>query len=398
LPSLLTLTAVGAVAACNNTGASVGGLSGALAVGAYHSVRYGDGCSGGGKINFCTTEQVTEVLELSSSDPTTVEVLPGGSHPRPDMAKSPYYVLGRKAGESSLVFKGRFDDGTVRADSVVVEVKAATLGKVDFINCGVGQATSSTNVLTRLGEADDFELPIFAGTEQLVGWLPGAVTGEGVTDISGDGDGNLYTWQAPLVPGVQKLQPGTVPKVTGTLIAYGPEQVTAIDVASRDLGYPAAFLKPGDFYVDTRVRLNGEFTCDQFSVELHSSTPAICSGPAGETVWPGDEYGGKAAVHAEGTCTLGVSLAGGKVLTTKSFPMFFVTAKPAGLEIPGFGNHSQVEGGTACSYGYGSVGVCKGGRWVEKTYCTDAQTCDFVPDTTKGCLAGASCAICRGLR
>jgi len=315
LPGLLIVTAVTAVTACDNTGASVGGLNGALAVGAYHSVQYGDACAGGGKLNFCTTEQVAEVLELSSSDPTTVEILPGSGHPRPDVAKSPYYVLGRRAGQSSLVFKGRFDDGTVRVASVVVEVKAATLGKVDFMNCGAGTSTSSTNVLTQLGKKSLFDLQLFAGTEQLTGWLPGAVTGQGVTDVSGDGDGNSYAWQAPSAPGVQNLQPGTVPRITGTLTAYGPGQVTSIDLVSRNQGSPAAFITPGDFYVDTRVRLNGEFTftCDRFSVELHSSTPVICSGPAGETVWPGDEYGGAASVHAEGTCTLGVSLPGGRI-------------------------------------------------------------------------------------
>jgi len=34
---------------------------------------------------------------------------------------------------------------------------------------------------------------------------------------------------------------------------------------------------------------------------------------------------------------------------------------------------------------------------MEKLTCSENQTCDFVPESSKGCVAGASCAVCRGL-
>jgi hypothetical protein len=89
---------------------------------------------------------------------------------------------------------------------------------------------------------------------------------------------------------------------------------------------------------------------------------------------------------------------GGPVLTTKSFPIFFVSETPSGLETPGFGNPCTVEGGTVCASGYAEVGLCKSGYWVETSTCPSDQICDYVPDTTSGCVGGNVCAKCRGLR
>ena len=391
---LVALAAGVSFIACRDDGAYVGGVNGALAVGAYHSLGFGDACSGGGKINFCSTERVTEVLELRSEHPDIVELLPQASHPRADVAKSPYYILGKKPGEASLTFKARFDDGSVRAASVVVQVKAPDAARLSY-SCG---GTDATNILLSLGDKGQFEVELLSANEKLVGWLPGAVAGEGLTDVSADSDATYYEWQAPAVAGVQNLQPGVVRKVAGTMTAFGPGQVTSIDLKSRNEGSPAAFSTGGSFYVNTSIRVQGQSPCQSLPVELHSQTPAICTGPAGETVWMGDTYGGAATVYAEGNCVLGVSMPGGPVLTTKTFPMFFVSGAPAGLDIPGYGNACPVAGGTACAYGYSSIGVCKDGRWIEKSTCASNQTCDFVPDSTSGCQSGASCAVCRGLR
>jgi hypothetical protein len=230
-----------------------------------------------------------------------------------------------------------------------------------------------------------------------VGWLPGAVRGNGLSDGSGE-DATAYTWQAPAVPVTVSLRPGTVSKVQGTPTSFGPEKVTTIDLAAAS--EPLSFISlERPFYVETHVRVRGQAPCrSTLPVELHSSTLSICSGAAGESAWMGDAYGGLATVHAEGNCGLGVSMPGGAVLGNKSFAIFNVQAPPADLELPGDGNPCPVEGGTSCAYGYGDVGICQAGRWVEKTYCGSAQTCDFVSSSTKGCVSGASCAICRNQR
>jgi len=51
----------------------------------------------------------------------------------------------------------------------------------------------------------------------------------------------------------------------------------------------------------------------------------------------------------------------------------------------------------ACQYGYGQIGTCQAGHWALQS-CAPSEVCDFVPDTTAGCVAGTTCAKCRGLR
>jgi len=388
---------VGSVAsmlACNDRGAYVTGVNGGLALGAYHSLGFGDACPGGGKINFCSTEGVTEILELRSDDPDIVEILPGAKHPLGALATSSYYMLGKKDGKTALFFRGRFNDGSVRDASVEVEVKHAELLR---LASACGSAPAETNLLVSTGDTGTFELEMLAGGEKLSGWLPGAVTAEGLTDTSGNSDINYYAWQAPETPIVRALESTLAAKVVGTLTAYGPDQVTSIDISSRDTLFPAAFTAEGSFYIYTQIHVGDKSPCRSLPVEIHSSALSVCSGPAGEAVWMGDAYGGEARVHAEGNCVLAASTPGGKALSSKSFPLFFVNAPPTGLDVPGFGNPCTIEGATACSFGYGSVGVCKSGHWMEKLTCSENQTCDFVPQSSKGCVAGASCAVCRGL-
>jgi hypothetical protein len=90
---------------------------------------------------------------------------------------------------------------------------------------------------------------------------------------------------------------------------------------------------------------------------------------------------------------------GGPVLTTQTFPIFFVQTPLAGSDTPGFDQPCPVEGQTACA-GIASyeVGVCQAGHWMLKNQCPLDQTCDYVPDSTPGCASGTTCARCRGLR
>jgi hypothetical protein len=87
---------------------------------------------------------------------------------------------------------------------------------------------------------------------------------------------------------------------------------------------------------------------------------------------------------------------GGPTLTTQTFPIFFVQAPPGGIATPGFLEPCPTEGATACAAA--EVGVCQDGHWALKAECPAGQTCDYVPDSTPGCVAGAACARCRGLR
>jgi hypothetical protein len=391
--------AAATMAACNDHGARLLGPDRPLAVGAYHSLSFGDGCvAEEGFAIFCSTQVVTQMLEADSDDPSVAVVILSKDHPEGALARYPYYVLGKKAGQTSVVFKAMFDDGSIREDKLDVSVKAAeTLRLASY--CG-GGPTPSTNVLAAVGQGAGFYVQAFAGGAQLEGWLPNAVTGDDLTDDFKDDDLMFYDWQAPSSPVVLQPQSTATPSasVDGTLTAYGPAQVTEIVLSAATQLSPATFTQPGDFYLSTAVLVHGQTPCQNLPVELHSSTPSICSGPSGETVWMADPaVGTHATVHAEGACVLGAAaVPGGPILATQTFPIFFVQPVPAGTETPGFDQPCSVEGQTACA-GY-DIGVCQNGYWRLKEECSLDQTCDYVPASSPGCVAGATCARCRGLQ
>jgi len=292
-----------------------------------------------------------------------------------------------------------FDDGSTREDKIGVTVQAADTLRLAS-RCGDGSPPASTNVLVAVGQGGSLYVEAFAGNNRLEGWLPNAVTADGLTDDFKDDDLMFEGWQAPSTPVVLQPQSVAVPRVDGTLTAYGPDQVTEIVLSAATQSSPAAFAQPGDFYLTTAVLVHGQAPCQSLPVELHSATPSICSGPSGETVWMADpDLGTHATIHAEGACVLGAAMPGGPVLTTRTFPIFFVQTPLAGGETPGFDQPCSTEGQTACA-GYASydIGVCQTGYWRLKEECPLDQTCDYVPDSSSGCVAGTTCARCRGLR
>jgi hypothetical protein len=385
-----------ALGACDDKGAVVYVSNQSLAVGSYTSIDFTDAC-GGGALSPCITDGVTAVLESRTGDPNIADIVLGQDHPRAPAALNAYYLLAKKPGQTSVYFKGTFTDGSTRQASTTVTIKAPDVLAVD-VTCQ-GNGMPSTNLLASLGGKSGFRLDLLAGTEKLDGFLPDAVTADGVTEEFNDENDNLYAWQVPATAGVTQLaSPHGIP-IDGLLTAYGPAQVTGMIFNSRNPDSPAAYFQPGPFYVNTQVVVQGQTPCDSLIAELRTATPDICSGPSGETVWPADDTtGGAATVHAEGACTLSVGLPGdSRTLNTATFPIFFVQPPPTGLQTPGYQEPCPVEGGTSCDFGYGGIGLCKGGVWTEMTQCPFNQTCDFVPDTTPGCVAGASCARCRGL-
>jgi hypothetical protein len=336
---------------------------------------------------------VTEVLDLTSSDPSVVEIVSGQDVPSGGAMQSSNYVLGKSPGQATLSFKGRFDDGSVRQASTTVRVGSPDSVKL-VATCDDG--SSVTNLLVSVGTLNHFELKIYEGAVELQGWLPNAVTADGVTQLYDETGNNPYLWQAPGAPAVLQIQSAIISKVTGTLTAFDPNQVTDIALQPSTDEPRNAFITPGNFRVAHTVSVSGQSICHPFPVEIHGSTPAVCSRPADAVDWTGNNYSTLATALAEGLCTLGVSLPGGPVLANYSFPIFFVSAPPAGLEAET--DPCAIEGETACEAGYGKVRLCKSGHWIDQPSCPVDQVCDFVPDTTSGCTAGTVCALCRGLR
>jgi hypothetical protein len=381
-----------ALGACEK-GARVFGPLNPIAVGAYQALVFGDSCA---TDELCTYQPLTEVQEYRSDDPTVADIVLPQDHPRADLALHPFYVLGKKPGDTALVFKGMFADGTIREASIAIHIEAPDSLALDAAGCYSGP--QSRMLLASVGSTESFSIEVRAGKDLLAGWLPDAVTADGVTDTFDDRDGNTYTWQAPATPVVLPLQSSIVSTVDGSLRAFGPEQVNRIDFGAEDhVAQP--FREPGLLQVQTTAYVDGEAPCHQLPVEMHSSTAAICSGPNGATVWPGDQLP-EADVTAltEGSCVLGVSMPGGPILNTETLSIYFVGPAPAGIATPDLGVSCATEGATACGTNYVDVLTCKGGVWVYTSTCPGVEACDFVADATPGCLAGAPCAQCRGLR
>jgi len=380
--------------------AVVGVSRGRLAVGAYLAISYGD--QAGTLTGDWFVRPVTEVLELTSSDPSVAEVIDRKDHPGGAAAMFDHYLLGKSAGQTTLHFKGRFADGSVREASSIVRTAVAEAAAMSL---ACDNATTVSNLLVPLGGQDQFRISLLAGSEAgtetgseaLVGWMPNAVTADGVTQVY-DEVVNPYVWRAPLSPMVLQLQSASVPNVTGTLTAFGPAQVTEIRLVTSNDDYRNAFTaSSGDFSVQTSVVVSGQPVCRPLPAELHTMTPEVCSGPAGQTVLDGDKYRVAMTAHAEGTCTVAASMPGGPVVSTLSFPVFFVTPPPDWKDLA-FGVPCPVKGATSCQVGFGWLWTCRDTGWDQLTLCPADQVCDFVQDTTAGCVAGSVCAKCRGLR
>lgn len=388
---LLLLVAVATAASCHRD-ALVGVSRGRLAVGAYEPISYGD--KAGTLTGDWFVQPVTEVLELTSSDPSVAAVVDRKDHPAGAAAMFDHYLLGKSAGETTLHFKGRFADGSVREASGIVRTAVADSA---VMSLACDNATTVKNLLVPVANQDQFTISLLAGSEALAGWMPNAVTADGVTQVY-DEVVNPYVWRAPLSPTVLQLQSAVVPSVTGTLTAFGPAQVTEIGLVTSNDMYRNAFTAPsGALDVQTSAVVSGQPVCRPLPAELHAMTPDICSGPAGETVLDGDMYRVAMTAHAEGICTVGASMPGQAIVSTLSFPVFFVSPPP---DPPGlaFGVPCPVKGATACQVGFGWVWTCRDSGWDQLALCPADQVCDFVPDTTAGCVAGGTCARCRGLR
>ncbi len=389
---ILLLAALATTASCDKE-ARVDVLGGRLAVGAYLPISYGDK-TGNTLTGDLFVQMVTEVLELTSSDPSVSEVIDRKDHPGGAAAMFDHYLLGKSAGQTTLHFKGRFEDGSVREASTIVYTAVADSAAMSL---ACDNATTVSNLLVPVGSQDQFTISLFAGSEALSGWMPNAVTADGVTQVYDEGL-NPYVWRSPLSPMVLQLQSTAVPSVTGTLTAFGPEQVTEIGLVTSNDMYRNTFTAPsGDFSVQTSVVVSGQPVCRPLPAELHAMTPEICSGPAGETVLDGDTYGVSVTAHAEGICTVGASMPGAPVVSTLSFPVFLVSPPPDWQDLA-FGVPCSPKGATACQVGFGWLWTCRDSGWDQLALCPADQVCDFVPDTTAGCVVGGVCAQCRGLR
>jgi hypothetical protein len=389
---------VATVAGCTGSdedAALQGPVNAPLAVGAYHGLSVSDACAGGGKLNFCSTERLVSVDSLVSRDPSIAEIVLPADVPR-EISEDPYFVRGVGPGTAVLEFSATFDDGTTRTGTLDLEVRRANAAHI-VAGCGIDE---SDVVLAMPGETRSFEVRLFDGRTVLSGWHPDALESvAGVTPWYLSDESNHFEWTAPTQPVRIGVTSPVVGRSAGTLRAFAPSEVTDVVVTSPNSA-PLATSIGEAFYVDTKMTVDGVTVCNSQPGFLRTETPAVCSGPSGSQIWAAESHSrGSAVVNAEGICRLRASADGTTFFGVASFELFVVTA-PASAEYAGFGNPCSVEGSSTCTYGFSSVAVCRDGFWSgsESDYCGPDRVCDFQDVSASGCVAGSTCAHCRGLR
>jgi hypothetical protein len=364
-----------------------------LAVGAYQSLRYGDACVGGGKVSFCGSERLVSLDELSSRDPGVVAIVLAADAPLASNTTT-HFMFGVAPGTATLVFRGTFDDGSVRSAELEVQVRKAD--RVTMSTSCTGTETS--RVVTKPGGEAYFDVKLFDRATELAGLHPDAVVSTvDLTRSTAFDSENKFTWTAPPEPGSVDVRSGVVAARVGTLLAYGPADVSDITVDSSN-GSSLATWKGGSTRIDATTKVGGVVPCDVAPVVFRTETPDVCSGPDGAASWAGeDEYGGFVEMNAEGICRVSASSDGVRFFRPGVFRFFFIQ-EPGDEKFDGFNEPCAVEGSTSCTYGDTSqVTICREGRWATKEPCGPTRTCDARDPALSGCVAGGPCSACRNL-
>jgi hypothetical protein len=366
-----------------------------LAVGAYEPLRFGDACAGGGKINFCSSETVVSVDQLTSEDPAIARIVLAADVPA-TFFNATHFVQGVAPGFAMLHFRGTFDDGSVRSADLQVEVRRVDR-TVLASHCGTDDETAE--VLTLPSGSGSFDVKLFGRAVELAGWHPNAIEPlAGVEPIGSSYGRNAFLWTAPAEPVVIDVRSGILAAKVGILRAYGPADVTDIVVSSPNGDSLTG--QPGDrARIGATTKVRGHAPCDVPTVVFKTETPTVCSGPDGAETWRADnEYGGFLTLNAEGSCRVSASADGARFFRAATF-RFFVVEPPGEERFDGFNEPCAVEGSTSCTYGETSqVTLCREGRWVSKEMCGPTRTCDARDPSLGGCVGGGPCSECRALR
>jgi hypothetical protein len=248
------------------------------------------------------------------------------------------------------------------------------------------------------GEQVIFNAYPMAGKEELQGCLPRLL--DSVTGLTQSCSGwwTMAIWKAPETAGQIALKSRLGTKTVATLRTLAASDISDVRIADVNAP-PYALSKPDSFAMQMRMSSGTLPLCKMPPATLRTLTPEVCTGPQGETQWtrPASGFVFVKGLR-EGRCQLQASLDGNKWFATRSLALFFYTPPDKSWEVAGFGNPCATEGATTCAYGLSDLAVCKDKRLVLLKTCAADQVCDYLANGEKGCLAGAPCAACRGLR
>ncbi|WP_437318581.1 hypothetical protein [Sorangium sp. So ce385] len=354
-----------------------------------------DGCVGGGKVNFCSTETVEEVLELAIDDPSVLRFAEEEEVPKGLLSDMTHPVVqGLAAGSANVRVRARFSDA-----ERVAELKVEVV-EVDAVALPPRCAEAEAPLRVPPGKTLTFDVVPHGGGKPLDGVLPGLVRGEGVPCSGIDYSSRMAcSWTAPVEGGSVELVSDVLPGFRGRLQSYGANDVVAVHafterVGTRALG-PGTRVGPGwTVILPTATALKEGVPCESLPVRAVTATPSICTGPDGELDWDASDHREVSIkILKTGTCKLQLGAAGAATLpSTAEFAMRVVSqATVDHLARPE--TACEVEGATTCKNFYSSM-RCENGRWRDLESC-GSGVCELVGQGEAGCTSAEGCAVCR---
>lgn len=405
LPLLLWPALGVLVGACQNDGAHLNISGEPMAVDSYLPFEVIDSCSGGGKINFCTTEQLVTLDSFAVEDPLVAEIIPAANVP-PGLLSSTVTraIHGLAPGKTTVRATATFDDGSVREATAKLDVAAISRATLET-SCEPG--AERENVLPP-DQLASFTVYFFAGAVRLVGQLDRPIDYDMSLAMLMRGFPSTFShpffWRTPATPLRLKVTSRLDPRFSSVLDVYGPERVTQVEVAGLS-GPPPYFISSfgGAFLLGAKVKVDGKRPCGSHAlVAATTLTPAICTGPpdvAGQTSWTSATADRISfSPVAEGTCRLSLGVVGGAARNVVEIPYRLIHQSNRGV---GADEPCLTVGEVACAHSRGAILVCStatdttgnSGRWRLRQTCTP-RICDYLPPGERGCSDPVECIQC----
>lgn len=276
----------------------------ALAVGAYYPLSVTDACSGDPKLPICTREEVVSIDEVTSSDEHIVVGVPAEEAPAEfEAAPGSWFFHGKDGGIATVSVTATFDDGSVRTGDLELQVATTTRATLIGLPCPRVLAGTPRSVVVEL-----VGMQMFDTDQKLGGIVPGALTGDGLTQQFDSLTVTAYTFQAP-ESGEVRIRSTVVPKLDKTFTVFGPANV--IDIASeREWSEPVRSSRGARESFDLVVSAEDGPICESIPIAVSALTPEVCTNPNGALTWTA-EYGYVTVALVEtGTCRLALSAVG----------------------------------------------------------------------------------------
>lgn len=311
---------------CNRTDpdATVADADLVLAVDGFHRLAIEDACRGGGKGNFCSTEQVVSLEAVTSSDTGVVDVLRHDQLPKSlSNASADFALHALRPGQTKLAIDARFDDGSVRRTEVTVFVAAPNALEV-AIGCGHPDVTDRE--LLPVGAKSRLSVKLLRDQQELGGFALGALQGGSLAPLAGSLERTEYTLTAPDAAGAVKLGSALLSDFGLSLRVFDADELEIAALDSR-LPKPLRFASGIPVGLTADLRVAGRAPCFVMSLQASSRSTDICLGPNRETVWSEPTPGSMRILPlASGRCELTVSVLSSN--ETKDFSVDFEVTPP----------------------------------------------------------------------